>query len=453
MSQIILVLSRKIVVLGLIALFSISVCQQVFATNSLRFFGTPTNDDHRVKIRIDDPANSDPGPPADIGAEDFTLEFWMKAASGNNATESSPCAAGWGSWVQGNIIIDRDRFNQGQSFGISIVDGVLWFGLDNSAQTAHTICGTTNVLDGQWYHVAVQRRISDGWIQLYVNGVLEAEADGPDGDISYPDDGIPGNFCGGLCDFSDPFLVIGAEKHDANVNAYPSYSGLIDEVRLSNSIRYNGASFSIPTQAFIADENTVALYHFDEGSGTHVYDTSGAVGGPSNGVIQAGVDWTTETPFSGGNTSSPGTLQFAVVTQTVNESDGTVLISVGRMGGTNGEVSVDFLVSGGSATVDVDYDNVLPASGTLIFQDGETSANITLTILDDEITESLESIEFTLSDSFLATLGDRNMLSLYIEDNDSAGSDSSTSTNDGGVLSYQMIVFLLIVLFGIGRRK
>ena len=34
---------------------------------------------------------------------------------------------------------------------------------------------------------------------LYVDGTLQASADGPDGDVSYPDNGVPGNFCGGPC--------------------------------------------------------------------------------------------------------------------------------------------------------------------------------------------------------------------------------------------------------------
>jgi hypothetical protein len=46
---------------------------------SLRFHGHGVGDIDRVKIRIDDPATGLPGPPADVGATDFTLEFWMKA--------------------------------------------------------------------------------------------------------------------------------------------------------------------------------------------------------------------------------------------------------------------------------------------------------------------------------------------------------------------------------------
>ena len=128
-------------------------------------------------------------------------------------------------WINGNIVVDRDRFNQDRKFGVSIAGGVVVFGVSGNGTGDRTICGTTSVLDDAWHHVAVQRRRSDGFMSLYVDGTLQASADGPDGDVSYPDNGVPGNFCGGPCMNSDPFLVLGAEKHDAGA-AFPSYRGL-----------------------------------------------------------------------------------------------------------------------------------------------------------------------------------------------------------------------------------
>ena len=51
------------------------------AGSSLRFHGTGSANADRVKIRIDDPANANPGPAADIGASDFTIELWMRGRS------------------------------------------------------------------------------------------------------------------------------------------------------------------------------------------------------------------------------------------------------------------------------------------------------------------------------------------------------------------------------------
>lgn len=281
------------------------------AAASLRFFGHGTGDIDRVKIRIDDPADSAPGPPVDVGATDFTLEFFLRADAADNVQGGSvTCNAPNIDWIYGNIVFDRDRFNQDRKFGVSIADDVILFGVSGDGTGDFTICGTTDVLDGVWHHVALQRRRSDGRMWLYTDGQLEGQADGPDGDVSYPDDGVPGSYCGtggtDPCVDSDPFLVIGAEKHDAG-SSFPSFNGFVDEVRVSAALRYTTASFAVPTLRFTSDADTVGLYHFDEqetGACTGaILDVSGASGGPSDGECRyggatpSGPVYTTGMPF------------------------------------------------------------------------------------------------------------------------------------------------------------
>jgi hypothetical protein len=272
---------------------------------ALRFFGNGRNDIDRVKIAVDDPATSTPGPPVDVGATDFTVEFWVRGSRADNDAPWIGCGTNT-NWIYGNVVVDRDRFNQGNDFGISFGAGRVAFGARLSG--SRTICGSSDVLDGVWHHVAVQRRRSDGWMWLYVDGVLEAQADGPNGDISYPDSGVPGYHCGAdgaqQCTQSDPFIVLGAEKHDVS-SRFPSYDGFFDELRISRILRYSG-NFARPVVAFTTDASTVGLYHFDEGQGTIAYDTSGAAGGPSDGMLRyggtpAGPVWTAESPFTSGN--------------------------------------------------------------------------------------------------------------------------------------------------------
>jgi len=309
---------------------------------SLRFYGNGFGDIDRVKIRIDDPTNNLPGPPADIGATDFTIEFWVKGTLADNPSSPVTCGANE-DWIYGNIVIDRDRFSQDRKFGISIAGGRVVFGVTGNGTGAFTICGTSNVLDGAWHHIAVQRRRSDGYMWLYVDGRLEAQGDGPDGDISYPDDGVPcGSCCNGRsCDFSDPFLVFGAEKHDYDRNTYPSFSGYLDEVRLSTVLRYSG-NFTPPSQPFTPDAHTAALYHFDEGSGTQIRDSSGAAGGPSDGELRyggnpAGPVWTTDTPFRRpGDVDGDGCVDDADLLQ--------VLFAFGATGSNPADVNGDSLV-------------------------------------------------------------------------------------------------------------
>lgn len=199
---------------------------------------------------------------------------------------------------------------------MSIAGGRIVFGVSGNGTGDRTICRTTSVVDNQWHHVAVQRRRSDGFLSLYVDGVLQAFADGPDGDVSYPDNGVPGNFCGGACTNSDPFLVLGAEKHDAGP-AFPSYTGLIDELRISGVLRY-AANFTRPRAPFVTDAVTVALYRFDEGSGATANDTSGVAGGPANGAIRRATPsgsptWSTDTPFNVGALSLDTTIRRTVI--------------------------------------------------------------------------------------------------------------------------------------------
>jgi hypothetical protein len=241
------------------------------ANYSLRFYGYGQNDADRVKIKLEAPAR-----PIDVGGA-FTLEFWMKAAPGENA--SGTCTEGGDSWINGNIIFDRDVYGPGDSgdYGIALYGGRIAFGaaVGNNGQT---ICAGSALTDNAWHHIAATRSVT-GLLSVFVDGALARRAQGPAGDLSYRD-GRSSAYPN-----SDPYLVIGAEKHDAGA-AYPSFSGWLDEVRLSVAARYSTAF--TPATRFTADAQTVALFHFDEGVGTSAADSSGAAGGPSNGVIQRG---------------------------------------------------------------------------------------------------------------------------------------------------------------------
>jgi hypothetical protein len=248
----------------------------------LIFNGSPGDDnENRVLIPVDDPSTTSPGPPVDIGGQDFTIEWWLKA----NGTEDSAPAITCGSnqnWVYGNILLDRTRSTARRGYGVSLGGGRLAFGVVNESQVSATLCGNHVLNDNHWHHVAVQRQLSDGRMWIYIDGQLENSVSGPTGDISYPDDASP-------VSASDPFLAIGAWKLDDDPLQHPFYRGWIDELRFSNIIRYT-TSFTPTNMTFSPDANTVALYHLDEGIGQIVKDTSGVAGGPSNGERLFGGD-------------------------------------------------------------------------------------------------------------------------------------------------------------------
>lgn len=255
----------------------------------------------RVKIASEPPAR------VNVGAGDFTIEFFLRASAADNGNGGQACGFGI-AWVNSNILIDRDRYNQPRKIGIGLLDGAIAFGASDDF-VDYTLCGDAFVLDSQWHHVAVERRAADGRLRIWVDGALDAEGPatgGPTGDMRYPADAVPGSHCspdGGSgsspCVNSDPYLVFGAEKHGfQGIN----YSGWLDEVRVSEGIRYP-APFAPPVAPFVPDAATAALYHFDEGAGATTADASG--NGATGAIFfggdpPAGPEWSADSPFGAG---------------------------------------------------------------------------------------------------------------------------------------------------------
>jgi hypothetical protein len=253
---------------------------------SLRFLGNPLVAGDRVEIPLDAPPR-----PVDVGG-DFTIELFVRAAPGSNPVAEA-CSAANDRWIFGNILLDRDVFGAGDAgdWGVSLMRGRIAFGVSVGGAGA-TACGTTDLRDGQWRHVALTRSASTGALRVFVDGQLDGQASGAPGDASYRDGRAT------AWPASDPFLVLGNEKHFGP----EAFAGWLDELRISRVIRY-AAAFAPPTTPFAADADTAALYSFDEGAGSTLADRSGAAGGPSNGLLRtggnpAGPQWSTDTPFA-----------------------------------------------------------------------------------------------------------------------------------------------------------
>lgn len=189
---------------------------------AVQFFGTGTGQIDRIKIPL---ASS---PLMNVGG-DFTIECWIRALYASNAGTVATGQDGDG-WITGNIIIDRDVYGGGDygDFGVALgrASGrsVLAFGVHNGSW-GQTIVGTNHVGDGAWHHMAVTRQQTNGLLRIVVDGKVDAEGTGPTGNVSYR--------TGRTTSWpsSDPYLVLGAEKHDAG-NSYPSFHGSVDELRV-----------------------------------------------------------------------------------------------------------------------------------------------------------------------------------------------------------------------------
>ncbi|MBI3354962.1 MAG: hypothetical protein HY034_08775, partial [Nitrospirae bacterium] len=155
---------------------------------------------------------------------------------------------------------------------------------------------------------------------------------------------------------------------------------------------------------------------------------------PTNGAILGSQSTATLTIL---DDDGPSTLRFENSSYSVSEGAGTATISVLRTGSSAGAVSVNYATSNGTATAGSDY---TAASGTLNWASGDTAAKtITITIINDTVVESNETVNITLSNQTTgALLGGTNPVALTITDNDSivipsSGSGISTaSATDGG---------------------
>ncbi|MBC8350585.1 MAG: protein kinase [Planctomycetes bacterium] len=117
---------------------------------------------------------------------------------------------------------------------------------------------------GRLIHIA---GVFDGsHAKLFVDGVLPDESLELQG---HPKDSTP--------------ITIGANLTRL-YHAVNNFSGVIDEVRVSNVARYS-ENFT-PALRFMPDDDTMALYHFDEGKGKIAHDVSG---NGNHGLIQKAI--------------------------------------------------------------------------------------------------------------------------------------------------------------------
>ncbi len=94
---------------------------------------------------------------------------------------------------------------------------------------------------------------------------------------------------------------------------------------------------------------------------------------------------------------APGELRFSAATYSVGETDGTLSVSVQRVNGSNGVVSVDYMTDDATAVAPGDYTS---ATGTLTWGDGDAlDKNFNITIVDDGVAETDETLTLTLSNA------------------------------------------------------
>jgi cysteine-rich repeat protein len=128
----------------------------------------------------------------------------------------------------------------------------LQFGSENGLGTALVTEPSAPCGNNAWHHVAGCRTINGSQVTytVYFDGQPAGSVTGSTSAIAAAS--LP--YIGGVAYVQD------------------GLSGSIDELRISNTLRYVGAF--TPERRFSADASTIALFHFDEGSGTTATDSS-----------------------------------------------------------------------------------------------------------------------------------------------------------------------------------
>ena len=147
---------------------------------------------------------------------------------------------------------------------------------------------------------------------------------------------------------------------------------------------------------------------------------------------------------------------------TVAENDGSAVVTVERVGGTVGIISVGYTTKSGTA---IDSEDFVPDTATLSFADGETSKTITVALVNDTAVESDETFEILLSNAQGGAILGTSTATVTITDTDTdTDTDTVTDTvtdtpvsSDGdsnnGLFSLGWITFGLVFIGLLGRLR
>lgn len=158
-----------------------------------------------------------------INVSDWTVEFWMYPTQYNNNGGLFGASNGGGTNAKLYFYVSGSNLQlTGYSGGFT------------------TILANAYPALNQWTYVSVSRSSSTGNAYLYYNGVLQQT-----GAIA------------AITGITNPFYFFSDGE-----GASPGFYGYISNARVSNTARYTGSSYSIPTALTTADANTQLLTNF-----------------------------------------------------------------------------------------------------------------------------------------------------------------------------------------------
>jgi hypothetical protein len=197
---------------------------------------------------------------------------------------------------------------------------------------------------------------------------------------------------------------------------------------LTNNI--TGATADLTFNYLVTDVvGTAASYVFFKSTAGSVVQVAPAAAPTTTQATVNGVSAFSDWTLAETGAFMPGSFAFSSATYTDSETNADHSFSavVNRVGGSDGNVSVDYQVTDGSATVvDNDYTIGSP-TGTLIWLSGDaTPKNVTITVKVDTTVEPDETVNFAiLNQQGGAVVGAPNSSVLTITNDDAAGTPAA----------------------------
>ena len=201
------------------------------------------------------------------GTDEFTFEAWIYPTTPPNNKDTLLTIL----HQQARMLIVNDEFqpllnNLANGHNIEPPKGDLILLMSSYIEGAlgRTVPFPIPLAPNQWHHIAYQ--VNGNQITMIVNDFVKTSQNGiPLGhnlDARLPKDFVLGGFG----------KIIEIPGRPPAKSFWGSFTGYIDEVRISKDVRYdvNKKDF-MPDEKFKDDAKTVALWHFDEPSGTRQF--------------------------------------------------------------------------------------------------------------------------------------------------------------------------------------
>ncbi len=213
-----------------------------------------------------------------FGSGSFTVEAWIRPD--DNTTGRRLMNKSTGSVTNGWLL----DVNNG--VGGTACTGCIRIKLGDGTHTVDYATSTNQISANVWQHIALVVDRTTQVARIYLNGTQVGSTS-----VSTI----------GSVDATGSSLGLGVLPQ--NLGSY--YKGSVDEVRLSNTVRYRN-NFTTTISPFAKDTSTALLWHLDDGSGTAPADNSG---NSNTGSFTNTPTWVT----NGGKVDSTNQTQFKIV--------------------------------------------------------------------------------------------------------------------------------------------